>query len=64
MVSWRARRYTMTNKKTRLKPSRKASGDPRKWAERAREFSKKLAASGRTFSDSTEIVRADRDSRT
>jgi hypothetical protein len=64
MVSWRAKRHTMTDKETRLKPSRKASGDPKKWATRAREFSERLAASGRTFSDSTEIVRADRDSRT
>ena len=54
----------MTDKKTRLKPSRKASGDPKKWAKRAREFSERLAASGRTFSDSTEIIRADRDFRT
>jgi hypothetical protein len=42
----------------------KASGDPKKWAKRAREVSEWLAASGRTFSDSTEIIRADRDSRT
>jgi hypothetical protein len=53
----------MTDKKTSLKPSRKASGDPKRWAKRAREFSDRLAASGRAFSDSTEIVRADRDSR-
>ncbi len=59
-----ARRHPMTSKKTRLEPSRKASGDPKKWAKRAREFSERLAASGRTFSDSTEIIRADRDSRT
>ncbi len=54
----------MTSKKSRLEPSRKASGDPKKWAKRAREFNKINAASGRTFSDSTEIVRADRDFRT
>jgi hypothetical protein len=53
----------VTDKKTRIKPSRRATGDPRRWAKRAREFSDRLAASGRTFSDSTEIVRADRDSR-
>ncbi|MGH3085718.1 MAG: hypothetical protein ACRDSJ_00185 [Rubrobacteraceae bacterium] len=53
----------MTGKKTRIKPSRKAAGDPRIWSGKAREFSDKLAASGRAFSDSTEIVRADRDSR-
>jgi hypothetical protein len=54
---------TVADNKTRIKPSRKATGDPRAWARKAREFSDKLAASGRTFSDSTEIVRADRDSR-
>lgn len=53
----------MAEKKTRIKPSRKATGDPKRWAKRAREFSDRLAASGRTFSDSTELVRADRDSR-
>lgn len=53
----------MAEKKMRIKPSRKATGDPKRWAKRAREFSDRLAASGRTFSDSTEIVRADRDSR-
>ncbi|MGI8861040.1 MAG: hypothetical protein ACR2HO_12965 [Rubrobacteraceae bacterium] len=53
----------MTDKNTRLQPSRKATGDPKRWARKAREFSERLAASGRTFSDSTEIVRADRESR-
>lgn len=53
----------MTDKKTRIKPSRKASGDPKRWAKKAREFSDGLASSGRAFSDSTKIVRADRDSR-
>ena len=55
----------MAGKKARLEPSRKASGDPKMWAKRAREFSEKLAEAepGRAFSDSTEIVRADRDSR-
>lgn len=53
----------MAQKKMRIKPSRKATGDPKRWAKRAREFSDRLAASGRTFSDSTEIVRDDRDSR-
>lgn len=58
------RRYRgMTDKKTRIKPSRKATGDPKRWARKAREFSDRLAASGRSFSDSTEIIRADRDSR-
>jgi hypothetical protein len=53
----------MSDKKTRIKPSRKATGDPKRWAKKAREFSDRLAASGRSFSDSTEIIRADRDSR-
>jgi hypothetical protein len=53
----------MADKKTRIKPSRKATGDPKRWARKAREFSDRLAASGRSFSDSTEIIRADRDSR-
>ena len=53
----------MAEKKTRLKPSKKASGDPKRWAKKARDYSDKLAASGRNFSDSTATVRADRDSR-
>ena len=53
----------MTEKKTRLKPSRKASKDLKDWAQRAREFHDKLAADGRRFSASAEIIRADRDSR-
>lgn len=53
----------MAEKKTRLKPSKKATGDPKRWAMKAREYSDKLAASGRNFSDSTDTVRADRDSR-
>lgn len=53
----------MAGKKTRLKPSRKASGDLKRWARRAREINDRLAAEGRHFGDSTEIVRADRDSR-
>ncbi len=53
----------MTDKKTRLKPSRRGTRDPREWARRAREINDRLKAEGRTFSDSTEIVRADRDFR-
>lgn len=53
----------MSEKKTRLKPSKRATGNPKQWAKKARQFSDKLAASGRNFSDSTETVRADRDSR-
>ena len=51
-------------KKARLKPSKRGAGDPKDWAEKARTFSDRLAAQGRHFGDSTEIVRADRDSRT
>lgn len=39
----------MTEKKTRLEPSRKASGDPKRWARRAREFSERLAAQAAPF---------------
>ena len=53
----------MTEKKTRLEPTRRASKDLKGWAKRARQFHDKLAAEGRYFSDSAEIIRADRDSR-
>ena len=53
----------MTEKKTWLEPTRKASKDLKGWAKRARQFHNKLAAEGRYFSDSAEIIRADRDSR-
>ncbi len=55
----------MTEKKTKLKPSTPRRQDLRGVTQRAREFGNKLAAAkpGRTFSDSAEIVRADRDSR-
>jgi hypothetical protein len=53
----------MADKKTtRLKPSRKGKRDPKEWARRAREINERLAAEGRHFGDSTEIIRADRDS--
>jgi hypothetical protein len=45
------------------KPTRHGVRDATDWAKRAREFSEKLAAGGRHFSDSTEVIRADRDSR-
>lgn len=55
----------MTEKKTRLKPSSPRREDLGDVTRRAREFGDKLAAARprRTFSDSAEIVRADRDSR-
>jgi hypothetical protein len=53
----------MADRKTKLEPTRKASKDLKKWAGRARDFRGRLAAEGRYFSDSAEIIRADRDSR-
>lgn len=46
----------------RLTRSRKASGDPKRFARRARKIQDRFIAQGRKFSDSTEDVRADRDS--
>ena len=54
----------MTQKKVELKPTRKASKDLKGYASRARAMREKFAAEGRSFSDSSEIVRSDRDSRT
>ncbi len=55
----------MTDRKTKLKPSTPRREDLRGVTRRARKFGDRLAEAkpGRTFSDSTEIVRADRDSR-
>ncbi len=53
----------MSGKDTRIEPTRKASKDLREYARRAKAMREKFAAEGRRFSDSTEIVRADRDSR-
>ncbi|MGI8910599.1 MAG: hypothetical protein ACR2JR_08610 [Rubrobacteraceae bacterium] len=55
----------MSEKNTRLKPSMPRRGDLRGVTRRAREFGDKLAEAkpGRTFSDSAEVIRADRDSR-
>jgi hypothetical protein len=54
----------MAERKTRLKPSRKGKANPREYARRARAINERLHAEGRYFGDSTEIIRADRDSRT
>lgn len=54
----------MTEKKIELKPTRKASKDLKGYARRARTMREKFAAEGRRFSDSSEIVRSDRDCRT
>ncbi len=53
----------MAGKNTKLEPTRKASKDLREYARRARVMREKFASEGRRFSDSTEIIRADRDSR-
>lgn len=54
----------MAEKKAELKPTRKASKDLKGYARRAKEMREKFAAEGRRFSDSSEIIRSDRDSRT
>lgn len=53
----------MTNRKMKLKPARKGTSDPKEFARQAREIHGKLAAEGRWFGDSTEIIRRDRDTR-
>ena len=53
----------MTDKKATLKPIRKGRTEPKEFARRVREINDRLKAEGRTFADSAEIVRADRDSR-
>ena len=54
----------MTKRKAPLKSSRQVRRENLAGAtRRAREFAERLAADGSTFPDSTEIVRADRDSR-
>lgn len=53
----------MAEKKVELKPTRKASKDLKDYANRARAMREKFAKDGRRFSDSSEIIRSDRDSR-
>lgn len=53
----------MSDKTTRPKPSRRRRANLKEFAERAREIRERLEAEGYRFSDSTEIVRRDRDSR-
>ena len=53
----------MAEKNTRIEPTRRASRNLREYARRAKAMREKFAAEGRRFSDSTEIIRADRDSR-
>lgn len=66
--AWRLRRENreegeMVEKKVEIKPTRKASKDLKDYASRARSMREKFAAEGRRFSDSSEIIRFDRDSR-
>ena len=53
----------MTQRKAPLKPIRKGKTDPKEFARQVRKINDRLKAEGRTFADSTEIIRADRDSR-
>jgi hypothetical protein len=53
----------MTGKKTRLKPTRKASRDLGQYALRAKTVRERFIVEARRFSDSAEIIRADRESR-
>ncbi len=53
----------MAQRKAKLEPIRKGKTDPGKFARQVREINDRLKAEGRTFADSTEIIRADRDSR-
>jgi hypothetical protein len=53
----------VTQRKAPLKPIRKGKTDPKEFARQAREIHDKLAAEGRWFGDSTEIIRRDRDTR-
>jgi hypothetical protein len=54
----------MAERKTKLEPTRRPKPeDVRNAARRAKEIRDRLAANGYRFSDSTEIIRRDRDSR-
>jgi hypothetical protein len=54
----------MAERKARFKPSRKGKVDPKEYARRARQMADRLEREGYRLTDSTEIIRADRDSRT
>jgi len=54
----------MAEKRTKLEPTRRASKDLREYARRAKAMRDRFAAEGRHFSNSAEIIRADRDART
>ncbi len=53
----------MVERRTRLEPIRKGKTDPKEFARHVREINDRLKAEGRAFPDSTEIIRADRDTR-
>ena len=54
----------MSNKKTiEFEPVRTGKTDPRTFARQARKIADRLKASGQTFSDSTETIRRDRETR-
>lgn len=53
----------MAKRKAKPKPVRKGKTAPKEYARRARETAARLEREGYRFADSTEIVRADRDSR-
>ena len=53
----------MAGKETRLKPSSRGTRDPKEWAAKVRRLNDRLAAQGRHFGGSTQIIRADRESR-
>ena len=53
----------MAEKKVELKPTRKANKDLKGYASRAKAMREKFASEGRRFSNSSEIIRSDRDSR-
>lgn len=57
------RRHRVAGKKTKLEPTRRASKDLREYVRRAKAMRDRFAAEDRCCSDSTEIIRADRDSR-
>lgn len=52
----------MPQRKTRLKPSKKAAKDPEKFIRRAKAWQAKFRAEGRCFEDSTVLIRAERES--
>jgi len=63
-ASRREAKIGMSGKKTiELKPIRTGKVDPKVFARQAREIADRLKASGRTFSDSTETIRRDRETR-